>query len=388
MDTQDIKITPRTGSTTGLPEIFFQGSGTTASGITMSVHGSGDIVYDGHQGELLRLSSNLQSGTIFSVKDISGLDQISLDASGTINLNGSYGTTWFGSSGTYGTINLDANTNNYAIISGDTNPITQFSRDGNTYIQIIAGDAAATTSRQAQLYVTGGTAGNSKVLLGDTDDIDSCIFNYAHNTNDLKLSVNGTTYFRWESEGTYFLKVAASTPSADSTGCYLWSKAVSDPFDPSSPPIAELLVKDGAGNETQLSSHAQDAPEWLYDWDTDQMSPRIVKEQNSYVGIIRYTNLTRQSRLTERLIMSRSMPISVQDKTVMYEETFEEHNERTGNNEQKIDWDADQLRMKAERDAEIAEWELQDEDESSGQRPIEYIVRPKPAWLLNSEANA
>ena len=101
MGTQDIKITPRTGSTTGLPEIFFQGSGTTASGITMSVRGDGDIVYSGYQGELLRLSSNLQSGTIFSVKDISGLEQISLDASGTINLNGSYGTTSLGGSVSY-----------------------------------------------------------------------------------------------------------------------------------------------------------------------------------------------------------------------------------------------------------------------------------------------
>ena len=108
MGTQDIKITPRTGSTTGLPEIFFQGSGTTASGITMSVHGSGDIIYDGHQGELFRLTNNLQTGTIFSVKDISGLDQIALDATGTINLNTYYGTTWFGNSGTYGTTNLDA----------------------------------------------------------------------------------------------------------------------------------------------------------------------------------------------------------------------------------------------------------------------------------------
>ena len=134
MGTQDIKITPRTGSTTGLPEIFFQGSGTTASGITMSVHGSGDIIYDGHQGELFRLTNNLQTGTIFSVKDISGLDQIALDATGTINLNTYYGTTWFGNSGTYGTTNLDANTNNYAVISGDINPIVQFSRDGNTSI--------------------------------------------------------------------------------------------------------------------------------------------------------------------------------------------------------------------------------------------------------------
>jgi hypothetical protein len=383
MGTQDIKITPRTGGTTGVPEILFQGSGTTASGITMSVHGSGDIVYDGHQGELLRLSSNLQTGTIFSVKDISGLDQISLDASGDINLNGSYGTTWFGSSGTYGTTNLDANTNNYAIISGDNNPVTQFSRDGNTYIQIIAGDAAATTSRQAQLYVTAGTAGNSKILLGDTDDTDSCLFNYAHSTNDLKLAVNGTTYFRWESEGTMFFKEASSSPAADTNGGYIWNEDLMFGGQKT------MNVMDSAGNVTMISPHAADAPEWLYDWDVDRMSPKIVRELNHYAGIVRYTNYTRQARLLERLLNRWPAPTDALSRKVIHEETFEEYNARTGHVLEKIDWDTDQLRMRTERDAEIAAWEaMDDEDKSGDPRPEEHATLPKPEWLIQSEANA
>ena len=384
MGTQDIKITPRTGSTTDLPEIFFQGSGTTASGITMSVLGEGDIVYSGYQGEILRLASNLQSGTIFSVKDISGLTQIALDATGAINLNASYGTTWLGNSGTYGTTNLDANTNDYLVVSGANNPVVQFSRHGNTNIEVIPGDAAATTSRQSILYVTAGTAGNSKIALGDTADDDVCVFNYAHGSNDLKLNVNGTTYFRWESEGTMFFKEAASNPSADGNGGYIFNKDVTGGFG-----AKQMCVMDSAGNITAISPHADDAPEWLYDWDIDRMAPKIVREINHYAGIIRYTNHTRQARLLERLLNRWPAPIDALSRKVIHEETFEEYNVRTGHTLEKMDWDTDQLRMKSERDAEIAAWEAMDEeDKASEDRPEEYTVRPKPEWLIHAEDNA
>ena len=385
MGTQDIKITPRTGSTTGLPEIFFQGSGTTASGITMSVLGGGDIVYSGYQGEILRLASNLQSGTIFSVKDISGLNQIALDATGAINLNASYGTTWLGNSGTYGTTNLDANTNDYLVVSGvNSAPIVQFSRHGNTNIKVIAGDAAATTSRQSLIYMTAGTAGNSKIALGDTADDDVCVFNYAHSTNDLKLNVNGTTYFRWESEGTMFFKEVASSPSADGNGGYIWNEAMMGPGSDKT-----MNVMDSAGNVTTISPHAEDAPEWLYDWDVDRMSPKIVRELNSYAGIVRYTNYTRQARLLEGLLNGSPAPIDPLFRKVIHEETFEEYNVRTGHALERVDWDTDQLRMKSETDAEIATWEAMDEEDKVGEpRPEEHTILPKPEWLIHAEANA
>jgi len=385
MGTQDIKITPRTGSTTGLPEIFFQGSGTTASGITMSVLGEGDIVYSGYQGEILRLASNLESGTIFSVKDISGLTQIALDATGAINLNASYGTTWLGNSGTYGTTNLDANTNDYLVVSGANNPIVQFSKSGNTNIEIIPGNAVADPTRQSILYVTAGTEGNSKIALGDTADNDVCVFNYVHNTtNDLKLSVNGTTYFRWESEGTMFFKEAASSPSADANGGYIWNEAMMGPGSDKT-----MNVMDSAGNVTTISPHAEDAPEWLYDWDVDRMSPKIVRELNSYAGIVRYTNYTRQARLLERLVNRWPAPIDALSRKVIHEETFEEYNARTGHALERVDWDTDQLRMKSERDAEIATWEAMDDEDKVGEsRPEEHAILPKPEWLIQSEANA
>ena len=86
---QDIKITPSSGT----PQISFIGSGTAASGIELNIQSGSDLSFEGYQGELFNISHELQSGTIFSVKDISGLDHISVDASGTVTLNKFYGET-------------------------------------------------------------------------------------------------------------------------------------------------------------------------------------------------------------------------------------------------------------------------------------------------------
>ena len=104
--TQDIKITPRTGETTGSgAQIFFRGSGTITtgpsavkgtptSGIELNVMPDSDLSFAGYQGELFNISPQLQSGTIFAVKDISGIDHISVNASGDVNLNQFYGDTF------------------------------------------------------------------------------------------------------------------------------------------------------------------------------------------------------------------------------------------------------------------------------------------------------
>ena len=150
-----------------------------------------------------------------------------------------------------------------------------------------------------------------------------------------------------------------------------------------------MCVMDSAGNVTAISPHADDAPEWLYDWDIDRMSPKIVREINYYAGIIRYTNHTRQARLLERLLSGDSLPASDLARKVIHEETFEEYNVRTGHTLEKKDWDTDQLRMKSEIDAEIAAWEAMDEeDKALEDRPEEYTVRPKPEWLIHAEDNA
>ena len=101
---QDLKITPNISATgtTEWPQIAFSGSGTissgpanvigtTASGINLNVMPESNLSFAGYQGELFSISNELQSGTIFAVKDISGLDQISVSASGEVKLNQFYG---------------------------------------------------------------------------------------------------------------------------------------------------------------------------------------------------------------------------------------------------------------------------------------------------------
>ena len=95
---QDIKITPTpisysgsVATATGTPQLLFRGSGASATDIELNVQSNSDLSFQGTQGELFSITNELQSGTIFAVKDISGLDQISVNASGEVKLNQFYG---------------------------------------------------------------------------------------------------------------------------------------------------------------------------------------------------------------------------------------------------------------------------------------------------------
>ena len=95
---QDIKITPTpisfsgsVATATGTPQLLFRGSGAQANDIELNVQSNSDLSFQGTQGELFSITNELQSGTIFAVKDISGLDQISVSASGEVKLNQFYG---------------------------------------------------------------------------------------------------------------------------------------------------------------------------------------------------------------------------------------------------------------------------------------------------------
>lgn len=94
---QDILITPGSGE----PQILFRGSGTTDTTIELNVissqqsqslSGSGTttLSFEGTEGQLLGVTDNLSSGTIFSVSDITGLPLIEVDATGDVKI-GEYG---------------------------------------------------------------------------------------------------------------------------------------------------------------------------------------------------------------------------------------------------------------------------------------------------------
>lgn len=124
---------------------------------------------------------------------------------------------------------------------------------------------------------SGGTfiifSGNSKVLPG---------FNDQQDWGD--ASTRFKTYY-----GSGFFELSQiSTPSAPNTNCgRFYTKDVAG--------TAEWHTLDEAGNETQISPHASDAPAWLYDLE-DPM-PHVLCDRNHYLGIARWTNFSRLVRL-------------------------------------------------------------------------------------------
>ena len=85
---RDILITPGDG------EILFRGSGTTDTAVELNVlssfqsaTGSGSaLTFEGSQGQLVGITDNLSSGTIFSVSDITGLPSIEVNSDGQVKL--------------------------------------------------------------------------------------------------------------------------------------------------------------------------------------------------------------------------------------------------------------------------------------------------------------
>ena len=91
-------------------------------------------------------------------------------------------------------------------------------------------------------------------------------------------------------------------------------------------------------------------------YDADDEVPMIVEEIQRYAGFVRYTNQTRQARLTSMTDAEKSA-LSTLQRTCVFKESFEEHNARLGLGGEsalvRLDWDFEQQAMKSARDAEI-----------------------------------
>ena len=192
---QDIKITPNISATgiTEWPQIAFSGSGTistgptgligtAASGINLNVMPESDLSFAGYQGELFNISNELQSGTIFAVKDISGMDQISVNASGEVKLNPFYGYASISgafktplTSGTDGaTITFDlneSNTHNVTLGGSRTLAITNASVGQKFLIRIAQSGAGSQTVTWFNTikWAEGGTAPTLTTTGGKVD---------------------------------------------------------------------------------------------------------------------------------------------------------------------------------------------------------------------------
>lgn len=117
----------------------------------------------------------------------------------------------------------------------------------------------------------------------------------------------------------------------------------------------ELHTFDEAGNETQQTPHASDAPEWMYD--PEDGMPMIVKEVQHFLGYVRYTNMTRQARLAGMTDAEKSA-LAPAGRTCVFRESFEEHNGRLSKQGDealvKLDWETEQAKIAANRAVQIA----------------------------------
>ena len=95
------------------PSMSFIGN-TSSSPITLTVLTDNSLNWEGSQGSVFSIDSNLSTGEIFSVSDISGLPIISASAGQTVTFNEFGGYTQFGN----GLINSSSTTTGSLVVSG------------------------------------------------------------------------------------------------------------------------------------------------------------------------------------------------------------------------------------------------------------------------------
>ena len=155
---------------------------------------------------------------------------------------------------------------------------------------------------------------------------------------------NSTERYRIQSDGS--LKIFNMTTAAGSVsgGGLLYATN------------GEIWVKDASGNATQISPH-------------NETGERVLDSYNVYSGVRETVNITKLAQAIELLLPAES-PLKGQ----IYSRVAIE----SGAN-----WEADQQKFKAERDAEIETWVKApyEEREQLGPMPLPYSVKPAPAFV-------
>lgn len=204
---------------------------------------------------------------------------------------------------------------------------------------------------QASITVeTDGTPGASdmpgRMIFAVTADGASSPTEAMRITENRSLLLGTTTKPTANAAGVLVLGDCGGNPTLGAGTAAMFSKEVSS--------TKELCVIDSAGNVTQISDHAHDGPAWLYD-DDDPM-PRVSREENVYLGIVRFTNRSRMERLAARMIAGDSLPEG-QARECLHVESFADYNARNGTALAVLDWDTVQQATQDRTLAEHAAWE-------------------------------
>jgi hypothetical protein len=151
-----------TGITTN-PIMSFIGA-TSSSPITLTVLTDNSLNFEGSQGSVFSIDSNLSSGEIFSVSDISGLPIISASAGQTVNINEFGGYTQIGN----GSINSSSTTTGSLVVSGGLG-LTGNANIGGTVRITNTTNSSSTTS--GTISVSGGLGLAGNAFIGGTVNV-------------------------------------------------------------------------------------------------------------------------------------------------------------------------------------------------------------------------
>jgi hypothetical protein len=193
-----------TGITTN-PTMSFIGA-TSSSPITLTVQTDNSLNFEGSQGSVFSIDSNLSSGEIFSVSDISGLPIISASAGQTVNINEFGGYTQIGN----GSINSSSTITGSLVVSGGL---------GMTGNANIGGTVRITNTTNSTLSSSGALVVSGGVGIGGTLNIGA------------DLSISGLTILTYTSEKLNTKTSATGTVTHDlSTGSIFYHSSISSNF--------------------------------------------------------------------------------------------------------------------------------------------------------------
>jgi hypothetical protein len=220
---------------------------------------------------------------------------------------------------------------------------------------------ANTSGRRDGLVILGGHDVNDYALLVD---------DAANTKNMFTVLGNGTVCVGGASapSGGGPIALVMSQTSGNPTGmptdtCGIFGKNIGS--------TCELHAIDEAGNVTLLSSHAFDGPAWLYDSPDIDPLPRVMKEENTYLGFRRWTNESRRARLHQRQLAGEDVAsLPAEQRTFVHEERFAPTD--TWGSHRQV------------RKAELAAWmALPAKQRLKTPCPEVPAAKPMPAWLAD-----
>jgi hypothetical protein len=205
---------------------------TTSSPITLTVLTDNSLNFEGSQGSVFSIDSNLSSGEIFSVSDISGLPIISASAGQTVNINEFGGFTQIGN----GSINSSSTTTGSLVVAGGMG-VTGNANIGGTVR--ITNTTASTTSSSGALTVSGGVGIGLSASIGGRLQL----FNGANYTALVSSATGNTVYTLPATSPATGTSVLVST----SAGVWSWASPTSVGNTSSGTTDGTVQYKSGSG---------------------------------------------------------------------------------------------------------------------------------------------